>query len=115
MKKFSLILIASILLLSASVQANTAVGYNNESNVKSGVTVAWFGEKTINHLKGSNKRYNAKKQKKKDDKKAKELAEKNKKKKKKARKKKEKAFTDGELRVRAEREYAHRHSPSKYR
>jgi ElaB/YqjD/DUF883 family membrane-anchored ribosome-binding protein len=41
MKKFNPILIASILLLSASVQANTAVsGYNGESSVKSGVTVA---------------------------------------------------------------------------
>jgi hypothetical protein len=108
MKKINPILIASILLLGAPAKAESPVGsYNSESSVKSGVTVAWFGSdftKAANDetRRETKKSKNSKKQKKLD---AKKKAKKLKKKKKKARKKKEKAFTDGELRERAIKEY----------
>jgi hypothetical protein len=46
MKKINPILISSILLLSASAQANMPVGgYSSEPRAKSGASVAWFGIK----------------------------------------------------------------------
>jgi hypothetical protein len=46
MKKINPILAVSILLLSASAQANMPVGgYNSEPNTESGASVAWFGIK----------------------------------------------------------------------
>jgi hypothetical protein len=107
MKKFNPILAASILLLSASAQADT---YNNESNVKSGVSVAWFGQDVADwYLKAEQEDY------KKNEKNSHPERVKKRKEKSAGQHKKLMLIMDQKLRERANREYDHRHASHKHR
>jgi hypothetical protein len=122
MKKINPILIASILLLSASAQANMPVGgYNSESSAESGALVSWFipdiargwmdgHEKNDTDLRkrerGREAKAHPEEAKKKESKRKKRLA---------ALGKTMALGTDKALRKRAEMEYSQRHKSSKYR
>jgi hypothetical protein len=122
MKKINPILVASILLLSASAKANMPVGgYNSEPDTKSGASVAWLGVDFSESLGKLSKNYTRKKtdgrrkKNKKLDPKTEKRAEKRRTRRLDSFGKRNSLAMDKELRARAEREYDHRHAPHKYR